>query len=1107
MRNQNIAGIAGMVVALILTAGAAHGQCVSRTYTLLPNNPSDSYFGQSAAADGDWLAIGAYRSVRLFHRDASGWQPDTVLTSPYSAGDPGDYGTAVALAGDLLIVQAPSRRGVVIYRRGAAGWAEETRLQTAKSGTSGTLSLLRAADTTLVAVGLPTAKTVYVYGCAAGAWRLEATLTASDAASDSSFGGALALTDTTPYKLLVGDPGDDDNGTHSGSVYAFTRDAAGTWAFTAKIKPAQGAADDGFGYRLAVSGPDLLVGAFPAARAVYHFTATAGGWTERGTLGFVDSGDPSGTMLLVARGDTAVTGRYGTSSYYLLRRSAQTWSVAARLELPTDDAPYLLPWAGALLPDQAILGNSMSIHNLPGTVRIANLVDCNTNGLLDGCDLAAGTSLDCNSNGIPDECELDCNGNGIPDDCDIAADSGLDCDQNGRIDSCDVAAGLVPDCNGNGIPDSCDVAPVYRWTRTAEIPAGSDTATVHWTGLPPIKGTAAEVEITVSGYRPLSIYVTSDAAQVGSVSPITCDPNCTPYPPQRFRIPAAIVANMNTTGNLSLTIRASRCYQCSAVPATFTATLVYFRATPTPDANTNGIPDACELAAGTASDCNTNGVPDDADVLVRGDQFESASAWSTFDPNAVLGTCIYRFSGALYDGRYTYFCPNSELAPTPFRGAFVRYDTRAPFDHPSSWAVYEVGPRIGPYATSYTAAAFDGRYVYATCRTVQEPTTVDVIVRYDTRAAFAADASWEIFGLAPANLGTQTYQGATFDGQRLYFAPLDSGKVLCYDTSGAFLDSNSWTIFDAAAAGIGGRFGPPLFDGRYVHFPPAAYSGVPSAPFLRYDTQAAFSAATSWQSFTPDTAGVTSARAAYIGGTFDGRYLYFSPSYYGTAYPTPFSEILRLDTTASYTDASSWRVFNTMRRGLGVEPYGFNRAAFDGRFVYLTPGQHAGAPSQPHFLGGELLRYDTTQDFDDLAAWSTFDPNTAGVTSTYSACTGGVCDGRYLYFPEFVYSVRDRYPRILRYDTRFGVAADANHDGVPDTCATCRGDANCDGTVNWRDIDFLIAAMNDNETAWAGLFGASAPGCNFASADVDADTHVNWRDIDPFILRMNQPCP
>jgi outer membrane protein assembly factor BamB len=70
----------------------------------------------------------------------------------------------------------------------------------------------------------------------------------------------------------------------------------------------------------------------------------------------------------------------------------------------------------------------------------------------------------------------------------------------------------------------------------------------------------------------------------------------------------------------------------------------------------------------------------------------------------------------------------------------------------------------------------------------------------------------------------------------------------------------------------------------------------------------------------------------------------------------------------------------------------------------------------------------------------------------------------------------------------------------------CCGDANCDGAVNWRDIDPFIAGMNDNQSAWRALFPAPGPGCPFANLDANNDGHVNWRDIDPFIARMNTMC-
>ncbi len=71
----------------------------------------------------------------------------------------------------------------------------------------------------------------------------------------------------------------------------------------------------------------------------------------------------------------------------------------------------------------------------------------------------------------------------------------------------------------------------------------------------------------------------------------------------------------------------------------------------------------------------------------------------------------------------------------------------------------------------------------------------------------------------------------------------------------------------------------------------------------------------------------------------------------------------------------------------------------------------------------------------------------------------------------------------------------------------CAGDANCDGAINWRDIDYFVAAQNDNASAWAALFAPDTPGCPFDNNDVTGDGSVNWRDIDPFVALMNTTCP
>ena len=82
--------------------------------------------------------------------------------------------------------------------------------------------------------------------------------------------------------------------------------------------------------------------------------------------------------------------------------------------------------------------------------------------------------------------------------------------------------------------------------------------------------------------------------------------------------------------------------------------------------------------------------------------------------------------------------------------------------------------------------------------------------------------------------------------------------------------------------------------------------------------------------------------------------------------------------------------------------------------------------------------------------------------------------------------------------------------GVGTTCTPppciCLGDSNCDGTVNWRDIDFFVAAIG-SQAAWENMFAPGTPSCSYLSNDVDSDGVVNWRDIDPLVVLMGTVCP
>ncbi|HRX84001.1 MAG TPA: right-handed parallel beta-helix repeat-containing protein, partial [Phycisphaerae bacterium] len=90
--------------------------------------------------------------------------------------------------------------------------------------------------------------------------------------------------------------------------------------------------------------------------------------------------------------------------------------------------------------------------------------DCNSNGVIDSVELAAGSLPDCNANGQADACDIsdglarDCEPDGIPDGCAIQSGMVPDCDASGVPDDCELDAGTAPDCDANDTPDTCDSA-------------------------------------------------------------------------------------------------------------------------------------------------------------------------------------------------------------------------------------------------------------------------------------------------------------------------------------------------------------------------------------------------------------------------------------------------------------------------------------------------------------------------------------------------------------------------------------------------------------------------------------------------------------------------
>ena len=121
---------------------------------------------------------------------------------------------------------------------------------------------------------------IYIYDRINSNWT-ETKLTASDAASDDEFGRSVAA---HYNRVLAGTPGDDDNGSSSGSVYIFDWNGV-SWLET-KVSASDGSADDLFGRDVSAHGSRILVGASgdddngSSSGSIYVYDWDGANWIE-----------------------------------------------------------------------------------------------------------------------------------------------------------------------------------------------------------------------------------------------------------------------------------------------------------------------------------------------------------------------------------------------------------------------------------------------------------------------------------------------------------------------------------------------------------------------------------------------------------------------------------------------------------------------------------------------------------------------------------------------------------------------------------------------------------------------------------------------------------
>ena len=196
-------------------------------------------------------------------------------------------------------------------------------------------------------------------------------LTALDPAANDTFGFAVAISGDT---VVVGTSLDNHGAMNDGgSAYVYVR-TGDQWTQQAKLIAHDAAADDLFGYSVAVSGDTVVVGALfddhllgTNAGSAYVFTRSGGVWTQEAKLTAADAGagDAFGVSVAIEGGTVVIGanqdnlfGAIDGGSAYVFTRSGTLWTQQAKLTALDAAATDMFGSAVALSGDTALIGAS-----------------------------------------------------------------------------------------------------------------------------------------------------------------------------------------------------------------------------------------------------------------------------------------------------------------------------------------------------------------------------------------------------------------------------------------------------------------------------------------------------------------------------------------------------------------------------------------------------------------------------------------------------------------------------------------------------------------------------------------------------------------------------
>ncbi len=385
---------------LLLFTVAARGVDYEEAAELVASTGVPDEFGTALALDGETLLIGAERedgargAVYVFRREGAAWLEAQRLVA--SDGTPNDgFGSAVALSGDKALVAAPGAEGkfgaVYAFRHDGTEWLEEQTILAGNETFTFGEALAMDGDVAVIGGDLFMNR-LEVHRFDGTTWNFETELADSAPGSNSEFGHSVSLRGDVVW---IGNPSIDP----SGRAHVFSFDGS-VWTEEQTVTASDASSGDQFGRAVAYDTDENLA-IVGADRAAYVFAFDGTTWTETQKL-TTTTNDASFGRTVATDGRTILVGARGegtSGALYVFEHDGTEWIETQRIT-PSNPTAGSLGTALVFAEGLAFAGAPASGSD-PGSVFAYSERSCATGNVNEGNGITTNVLFVNGSSGGP----------------------------------------------------------------------------------------------------------------------------------------------------------------------------------------------------------------------------------------------------------------------------------------------------------------------------------------------------------------------------------------------------------------------------------------------------------------------------------------------------------------------------------------------------------------------------------------------------------------------------------------------------------------------------------------------------------------------------------